>query len=242
LFAAAAGGGTTAAAGVATATGGGATTAAGGGATTAAGIGFGATVGAVVAANAVIWGAFIYQGWHLIDDIDTPTSYRDADFEMNQMYGQSTPVEASGPTSNRIAGFSPQEEYEPVTSEVLARLGGVVPRGFSGAEQFAQATSELSAALEASGVTDGTIGVRGSSVTGVGYRTGAPFSAASDIDFYVVSGQLTDGLKESRSNPGFVHPNRIDSAWPLLASWGRSWSDILGRKVSVAGFVPGMEP
>jgi hypothetical protein len=41
------------------------------------------------------------------------------------------------------------------------------------------------------------LSLRGSSVTGVSFRTGAPFSPASDIDFYVESQQLTSGLRTS---------------------------------------------
>jgi hypothetical protein len=67
--------------------------------------------------------------------------------------------------------------------------------GFASAEQFGQANAELTQALEARGVTDATIGVRGGSVTGASFRTGEPFGPVSDIDFYAESEQLTNGLK-----------------------------------------------
>jgi len=118
----------------------------------------------------------------------------------------------------------------------------VIPRGFASAEQFAQANAELRAALEASGVTDATIGVRGSAVTGKSFRTGAPFGPASDIDFYVESEQLTSSLQTSSRIPGFVHPDRVAAAFPELAAWAKNWSGILGRDVSVGGFVPGKVP
>ncbi len=119
---------------------------------------------------------------------------------------------------------------------------GLVPRGFASAEQFAQARGELQAALEASGITDGVIGVRGSSVTGASFRTGAPFGPASDIDFYVESAQLTSGLRTSQSIPGFVHPDRVMSAYPEIGAWAGQWSEALGRPISVGGFVPGTVP
>jgi hypothetical protein len=118
----------------------------------------------------------------------------------------------------------------------------LIPRGFASAEQFGQASSELRAALKSSNITDATIGVRGSSVTGVSFRTGAPFGPASDIDFYVESGQLTNGLRTSRNIPGFVHPDRVAGAFPELAAWAQKWSSILGREVNVGGFVPGTVP
>ncbi len=84
--------------------------------------------------------------------------------------------------------------------------------------------------------------VRGSSVTGASARTGAPFGPESDIDFYVESGQLTNGMRTSASIPGFVHPDRIAARFPELQKWADRWSVQLGRSVSVGGFVPGTVP
>jgi RHS repeat-associated protein len=119
-----------------------------------------------------------------------------------------------------------------------------IPRGFSGAQQFAQASEELSAALSQSGITDATIGVRGSSVTGFSYRTGLSFDAVkrSDIDFFVESRQLTQGLDTSLNIPGFVHPKLIRQNFLPIAEWSQRWSGILGRKVSVGGFQGGTAP
>ena len=97
-------------------------------------------------------------------------------------------------------------------------------------------------ALAKSGITDGSIGVRGSSVTGVSYRTGKPFGPASDIDFFVESGQLTAGLKTSQNIPGFVHPKAINANFDPIAEWSQTWSGNLERKVSVGGFQPGTVP
>ena len=120
--------------------------------------------------------------------------------------------------------------------------GAAIPRGFSSAEEFSQASQELRAALAKNGITDASIGVRGSSVTGVSYRTGGPFGPASDIDFFVESGQLVEGLKTSRNTPGFVHPDVVHENFDAIAEWSEIWSQNLRRKVSVGGFQPGTVP
>jgi RHS repeat-associated protein len=117
--------------------------------------------------------------------------------------------------------------------------GGFVPRGFANAKQFAQASGELEAALARSGITDAQIGVRGSSVIGVSSKTGAPFSAASDIDFFVESRQLTEGFSTSKNIPGFVHPEKLFGAFPELEAWSVRWSNTLGRDVTPGGFTAG---
>ena len=123
-----------------------------------------------------------------------------------------------------------------------AAANNAVPRGFASAEQFGQASAELRTALGSHGITDATIGVRGSSVTGTSFKTGQPFGPASDIDFFVESAQMTNGLKTSSSIPGFVHPDRVMKAFPELRAWSESWSVTLGRPVSPGGFVPGNIP
>ncbi len=105
--------------------------------------------------------------------------------------------------------------------------GAATPRGFESAEQFQAATADLRDALSKCGVDDATIGVRGSSVTGFSFHTGAPFGPESDIDFFVESKQLTDGLKTSPNIPGFVLPWRIHDAWRPMLEWSQDWSEIL---------------
>lgn len=101
---------------------------------------------------------------------------------------------------------------------------------------------ELQQALAKNGITDASIGVRGSAVTGRSSRTGAPFGPHSDIDFFVESQQLTQGLRTSQNIPGFVHPKYIHGNFDPIAEWAEAWSEILGRKVSVGGFQPGTVP
>jgi hypothetical protein len=70
----------------------------------------------------------------------------------------------------------------------------------------------------------------------------APFGAASDIDFFVESGQLTQGCKTSRNIPGFVHPEKILNDYPLLNGWTQKWTEILGREATPGAFQPGTLP
>jgi hypothetical protein len=119
-------------------------------------------------------------------------------------------------------------------------LEGSAPLGFGSAAQFGAACEGLCSALGESGITDALVGVRGSSVTGTAFGTGAPFSAASDIDFFVQSQQLvSQGLRTSSNIPGMVFPSAIENAFPSVTNWASKWSGILGRPVSVAGFPPG---
>jgi hypothetical protein len=117
-----------------------------------------------------------------------------------------------------------------------------VPLGFKQEPQFLSAAQELRDALKASGINDATVGVRGSSVTGYSLTKGTQFGSQSDIDFFVESGQLTDGYKVSKNIPGFVHPNKILPDYPLLQEWATKWTNILGRDVTPGAFVPGMLP
>ena len=117
-----------------------------------------------------------------------------------------------------------------------------VSLGFQSEVQQAQAIQELQGALNASGITDATIGVRGSSVTGSSYRTGAPFRPASDVDTFIESAQLTEGLSTSKKIPGFVHPDKIMDAYPLLGQWATDWSKILGRDITPGAFTLGNVP
>lgn len=107
-----------------------------------------------------------------------------------------------------------------------------IPLGFANAAQFQQACAELCSALSESGISDFTIGVRGSSITGTSF-SGAPFSAASDIDFFVVGRQMT---AFPINQYGLVYPSRLNAAFPAIAEWSSTWSSILGRGVSVGGF------
>jgi hypothetical protein len=117
-----------------------------------------------------------------------------------------------------------------------------VPLGFDSPEQFHAAAADLQAALRRSGIDDAVVGVRGSSVTGSAHHTGDPFGPTSDIDFFAQSAQATEGLRGSRSIPGFVHSDRIHSRYPELLDWSNRWTAASGRKVTVGVFVPGMLP
>ena len=117
-----------------------------------------------------------------------------------------------------------------------------VPLGFAPEEQFSAAAQHLQGALEQSGITDATIGVRGSSVTGYSITKGTQFGPQSDIDFFIESQQLTEGYTTSKNIPGFVHPNKILPDYPLLQDWATTWTNNLGRDVTPGAFTPGMLP
>lgn len=117
-----------------------------------------------------------------------------------------------------------------------------VPLGFNLPKQFTTAAQQLQDALVRSGVTDATVGVRGSSVTGVSPRKGTLFGPQSDIDFFIESRQLTDGYRTSKNIPGFVHPGKILPDYPLLQDWSTTWTKTLGRDVTPGAFVPGTLP
>jgi RHS repeat-associated protein len=117
-----------------------------------------------------------------------------------------------------------------------------VPLGFSDRGQFRAAVTDLRSALATHGVEDATIGVRGSSVTGVGYKSGAPFGPHSDVDFFVESSKLVQGLETSNKVPGMVKPEVMMDKFPALKDWSARWSATLGRDVTPAGFAGGAVP
>jgi hypothetical protein len=108
-----------------------------------------------------------------------------------------------------------------------------VPRGFANAAQFERACAELCSALTESGLSDFSIGVRGSSITGRSFATGAPFNAASDIDFFVASSAMRGFPINSY---GLVYPSVLGRVFPALGEWSAAWSNTLGRSVTVGGF------
>jgi hypothetical protein len=152
--------------------------------------------------------------------------------------GPSIPALANN-AGTMFAGFAEQTILR--TSPINGATRSV-PLGFQNEVQFSAAVNELQDALRASGINDAVVGVRGSSVTGQSIIKGTSFGPLSDIDFYVESGQLTQGYKTSTNIPGFVNPNKILPDYPLLDEWSRKWSNTLGRDVTPGGFVPGKVP
>ena len=118
----------------------------------------------------------------------------------------------------------------------------VIPRGFTDSNQYNKAMKELQSIVGETGATDARLGISGSSVTGYKYTTGAPFGPASDIDVFVESNTLTQGLRSSSTIPGFVKPEVFMSENSAISSWAQKWSNILGREVSVGGFPAGGLP
>ncbi|WP_157768638.1 hypothetical protein [Burkholderia ambifaria] len=153
-------------------------------------------------------------------------------------YARSAPQLSVAATIRRIG----VPESPSLTSVPINGATRTVPLGFMSERRFVAAAQELQNALVKSGITDATIGVRGSSVTGYSLTKGTPFGPRSDIDFFVESRQLTDGYRASRNIPGFVHPNKILPDYPLLQDWAARWTSTLGRDVTPGAFVPGTLP
>ena len=126
----------------------------------------------------------------------------------------------------------------------LAELTDKTPFGFSSAEEFAKAGEELRVALKESGLHYKSIGVRGSSVTGLSSKGGAfrvnPQNGfeASDVDAFVELSEDID-LKASENIPGFIHPNKLFKRYPALKNWSRKWTQKLGREITPGAFKPG---
>lgn len=119
----------------------------------------------------------------------------------------------------------------------------VFPNGFKDQSQFEQAATELLTALRNSGINDGLVGVRGSSITGVSSNPnspsfGRPFGPRSDIDFFVQSSQITERFGGKR----FIHPDELIDALPALEAWSKKWTQELGRKITPAAWQPGSLP
>ncbi|REG13074.1 hypothetical protein DES44_4452 [Roseateles depolymerans] len=116
------------------------------------------------------------------------------------------------------------------------------PLGFNPPEQFTTAAQQLRDALVLSGGTDATVGVRGSTATGVSLTKGTPSGPKSDRDFFIECRELTEGCKTSKNIPGFVHPSKILADYPVLQEWATTWTKALGRDLAPGAFLPGMSP
>jgi hypothetical protein len=123
--------------------------------------------------------------------------------------------------------------------EVAERL---IPLGFKDAEQYNKAMTELNSILKKLDVNDAKLGISGSSVSGYSYKTGKPFNSSSDIDVFIESNILTNGLATSKNIPGFVHPNKLMNTHLELSMWSERWTKELGREVSIGGFHKGTLP
>jgi len=113
---------------------------------------------------------------------------------------------------------------------------------FKDVQQFLVAANELRGALEASGISGARIGARGSSVTGASAARGVSFGPASDVDIFVEAEYFYGRYRASKNIPGFIHPDKLMRDQPLLREWSERWTEVLGRDVSIGGFVPGMFP
>jgi hypothetical protein len=132
------------------------------------------------------------------------------------------------------------EGFEHYISEPINGAERFTPLGFKDQKQFFQAAHELNAALKESGITDATLGVRGSSVTGYSDYKGTLFHPDSDVDFFFESAQLAN--LNAFKGMDFVKPKELFQDFPLLQKWSEHWTAILGRPISPAAFAPGKLP
>ena len=120
-----------------------------------------------------------------------------------------------------------------------------IPLGFRDRAQFLAAVNELDEALKLSGIDDApTIGVRGSSITGVSFKTGRRFHNGSDLDFFVESSKWPSSFRTSDTIDGMISDKLILAKYPRIEEWSDKWSAILNRRKPLmpAGFRTGKIP
>ncbi|WP_046243446.1 hypothetical protein [Hymenobacter terrenus] len=210
-----------------------------------------------VSAEAVARAASLTAGILLTpaNDVDAPGYAPEKDFNKNH------PIPLPDRDQLRLSeleleherrSLTPDEEAEMIA--LLAKVKGIhvqkfsdlvakVPFGFPNSEEFVQAGEDLKAALKESSLAYKSIGVRGSSVTGLSSKGGSFRTKAqnglnpSDVDVFI---ELSDDidLTDSKSIPGFIHPDKIAKRYPALKQWSKKWTQKLGREISPGVFKP----
>ncbi len=107
-----------------------------------------------------------------------------------------------------------------------------IPRGFDDAAQFSSASQRFRAAI---GSDDALIGVRGSAATGRSSKTGGPFHAESDIDFFVVSDDLFARAlaKGAKPKDGAFRVGATQIYFPEIAAVEQAIGREIGRKATI---------
>jgi hypothetical protein len=112
------------------------------------------------------------------------------------------------------------------------------PKGFGTRERFVAFGRRLLAGLRGAGFTDARAGLQGSSVTGVSYRTGAPFDLGrtSDLDVTVASPSAMDraralgiGLRSGGTRTGPLTTTQLEKLG--LGDLAEQLKNDLGREV-----------
>ncbi|MGQ0520792.1 MAG: hypothetical protein ACT4PX_06555 [Actinomycetota bacterium] len=127
------------------------------------------------------------------EHIPVRTSCTSAATSLTAVLTASGPVLAPGML--RLHDSDGHDDGGAPTGRRAARPAGEpVPKGFGTRERFAAFGRRLLAGLRSAGFADARAGLQGSSVTGVSYRTGAPFDLGrtSDLDVTVASSTAMD--------------------------------------------------
>ncbi len=122
-------------------------------------------------------------------------------------------------------GSSKAELAEKVIGETVERVGlksvDELADIFAGIEKLAEGSKT---------------GIKGSAVTGVGYKTGKAFNAESDLDFFIVNDKLyEDAVKKGAINySGTLHVSQTKDFFPALDKYIKEAGKKLGgRKASI---------
>ncbi len=118
--------------------------------------------------------------------------------------------------------------------EVPGIPGENVPYGFPGLKKFARMSQVF---RKASGDAEAVVGMRGSAATGVSFRTGLPFRAESDFDFFIISDKLhQEAVKNGASTYKGALPVWETEKLPRMIEAGEKVSQKMDRDSGVRIF------
>lgn len=173
------------------------------------------------------------------EHIPVTTSCTSAATSLTAILTASGPVLAPGML--RRHDSDGHDDGDAPTGRIGARPAGEpVPKGFGTRERFVAFGRRLLAGLRGAGFTDARAGLQGSSVTGVSYRTGAPFDGGrtSDLDVTVASPSAMDraralgiGLRSGGTRTGPLTTTQLEKLG--LGDLTEQLKHDLGREVHI---------
>ena len=114
--------------------------------------------------------------------------------------------------------------------------GDVMPHGFENGEQASEFTQALNDGLDEAGYTETQAAFQGSSVTGVGFKTGEPFGDHSDYDIALGGEDIFNaakeagvGLRSRGTRTGPLTPAQVDQLG--LSDMQAQLEEMSGREV-----------
>jgi hypothetical protein len=110
------------------------------------------------------------------------------------------------------------------------------PNGFASAAQFQQALTELLAAARNSGLSDAQVGIRGSSLTGVGFKKGVRDilelrTVPNDFDFFIESEIMFSKVSAASLLEGQIEGRILMQKYPEMRRWATTWCKALNRSL-----------